>query len=109
MGKCSAPNYSFEWELIAVSPNGKLVAQNLVWLYRRNKMAEIDPIGTHPEYRKRGLSKALVLESFKRMQNRGIYYAYIASDAKDPVVSHLYTSLKPIEMYEGYLWMKQLS
>ena len=108
-GKSSAPSYSFEWDLIAISPNGKLAAQSLVWLYPRNQMAEIDPLGTHPEYRKRGLSRALVLESFRRMRNSGIHYAYIASEAKDPVVSHLYTSMQPIETYQGYHWMKQLS
>jgi ribosomal protein S18 acetylase RimI-like enzyme len=107
-GKSSAPGYSFDWDLIAVSPEGKQVAQSLVWLYPGNQTAEIDPVGTHPDYRKRGLARALVLESFKRMGNCGIRHAYIASETQDPIVSHLYASLKPIETYQGYQWVKHL-
>jgi mycothiol synthase len=108
-GKSSAPSYSSSWDLIAVSPDGKLAAESLVWLYPRNQMAEIDPLGTHPEYRKQGLARAMVLESFKRMRSSGIHYAYIASEAKNLIVSHLYASLQPIETYQGFHWSKQLS
>ena len=107
-GKSSAPSYSSKWDLIAISPDGKLVAQSLVWLYSKNQTAEIDPLGTHPDYRKQGLAKALVLESFKRMRASGIHYAYIASESQDPIVSHLYADLQPIETYQGFHWSKQL-
>jgi mycothiol synthase len=106
-GKSSAPSYSPEWDLIAISPEGRMVAQSLVWLYPRNQMAEIDPVGTHPDFRRRGLSRALVLESFRRMHADGIHTAYIASEAQDPVVSHLYGSLQPAETYQGYHWARQ--
>jgi mycothiol synthase len=108
-GKSSAPSYSFEWDLVTVSPDGRLAAQSLVWLYPGNQSAEIDPVGTHPEYRKRGLSRAMVLESFKRMRDIGLQCAYIASETQDPIVSHLYSSLQPIELYQGYHWSKLLS
>lgn len=108
-GKSSAPSYSSNWDLIVVSSEGKLVAQSLVWLYSKNQTAEIDPLGTHPTYRKQGLARALVLESFKRMRANGIHYAYIASESQDLIVSHLYTSLQPIDTYQGYHWSKQLS
>ena len=108
-GKSSAPSYSFDWDLLAVSPEGKLAAYSLVWLYPQNQTAEIDPVGTHPDHRQRGLSRALVLESFRRMVEDGIRHAYIASETRDPVVSHLYSSLQPVEMYQGYHWRKNRS
>jgi GNAT superfamily N-acetyltransferase len=108
-GKCSGPSNSLEWDLIAISPKGRMAAQSLIWLYLRSKTAEIDPLGTRPEFRRRGLAEALVLESFTRMRNHGIHYAYIASEARDPVVGHLYTSLQPTETYQGYHWMKRPS
>ena len=108
-GKSSSPSYSAEWDLVAVSPNGEMAAQSLVWLYPRTRTAEIDPLGTHPDYRKQGLARALVLESFKRMRANGIEYAYIASQSQDPIVAELYTSLQPVETYQAYLWRKQLS
>jgi GNAT superfamily N-acetyltransferase len=107
-GKSSAPSYSAEWDLIAISPGGRMAAQSLVWLYPRNQMAEIDPVGTHPDFRRRGLSRALVLESFRRIRENGMYTAYIASEAQDPIVSHLYGSLQPAETYQGHHWTRQV-
>ncbi len=108
-GKSSAPSYSSDWDLLAISPQGKLAAQSLVWLYPNNQTAEIDPLGTHPDFRKLGLAKILVLESFKRMHDHGIHYAYIASETQDPIVNHLYSSLQPVEIYQGFHWAKQIS
>jgi ribosomal protein S18 acetylase RimI-like enzyme len=108
-GKSSAPSYSPHWDLIAVSSDGKLAAQSLVWIYPMNQTAEIDPLGTHPDYRKQGLARALVLESFKRMQASGMRFAYIASESQDRIVSQLYASLQPVKTYQGYRWSKQLS
>ncbi len=107
-GKSSSPSYAFDWDLLVLSPEGRQAAFNLVWLYPQNQTAEIDPVGTHPDFRKRGLARALILESFRRMKAGGIHYAYIGSDAQDPIVSHLYASLQPVEFYQGYLWTKQL-
>jgi ribosomal protein S18 acetylase RimI-like enzyme len=107
-GKSSAPSYSFDWDLLAMSPEGRQAAYSLVWLYPQNHTAEIDPLGTHPDHRKRGLSRALILESFKRLRENGFCYTYIASETADPVVSHLYASLQPVEMYQGFHWAKKL-
>jgi mycothiol synthase len=108
-GKSSSPSYSVEWDLLAVSPEEKLAAFNLVWRYPQNRTAEIDPVGTHPDHRKRGLSRALILESFKRLRESGFRYTYIASETADPIVSHLYASLQPVETYQGLQWTTQLT
>jgi ribosomal protein S18 acetylase RimI-like enzyme len=107
-GKSSAPSYSFEWDLLVVSPENQLAAYNLVWLYPHNHTAEHDPIGTHPNHRKRGLSRALILESFKRLRENGFRHTYIASETANTGVNQLYSSLQPIEMYQGHLWEKHL-
>jgi ribosomal protein S18 acetylase RimI-like enzyme len=107
-GKSSAPGYSLDRKLLVVSPEGQLAAYSLFWLYPANKTAEIDPIGTHPNHRNRGLARALVLESFRRMRESGMEYAYIASETQDPVVSHLYASLHPVEVYQGCKWTKEI-
>ena len=105
-GKSTAPGYSLDRKLLVVSPQGRLAAYCLFWLYPDNKTAEIDPIGTHPDYRRRGLARALVLESFRRMRERSMRFAYIASETEDPVVSHLYASLQPIVTYQGCKWIR---
>jgi mycothiol synthase len=105
-GKSSAPGYSLDRKLLVVSPEGRLAAYCLFWFYPDNKTAEIDPIGTHPDHRGRGLARALVLESFSLMRKYGMRFAYIASESEDPVVSHLYASLQPIVTYQGCKWIR---
>jgi len=84
------------------------VAACLVWIDRANRMAEIDPLGTHPDYRGRGLAKALVLDSFRRMRASGMRLAYIASESDYHIARHLYESLQPIKTYQGHRWIKKL-
>ena len=107
-GKSSAPHYAVDWDLVIVSPEGKQVAACLVWIDRANQMAEIDPLGTHPDYRGRGLARALVLDSFRRMRACGMCHAIIASESDNRIVRHLYESLRPIETYQGHRWIKKL-
>jgi ribosomal protein S18 acetylase RimI-like enzyme len=80
-----------------------------VWVDELNRYGEIDPLGTHPDYRRLGLARALVAESFRRMRAAGLQRAYIESDA-DPnnVVNCLYESFGPIETYHGHRWVKEL-
>ncbi len=107
-GKSSAPSYLPELNLLVVSPDGRLAAYSLVWLYPETETAEIDPLGTHPEFRKMGLAKAIVLESFRQMRQRGMRYGYIASETDDPILRKFYASFQPIETYQGYLWKKNI-
>jgi ribosomal protein S18 acetylase RimI-like enzyme len=71
-------------------------------------MGEIDPIGTHPDYRGRGLARALVAGSLQRMRAAGMHYASIACEADDVVVNRLYASFGPVETYLGNHWIKRL-
>ena len=84
------------------------MAACLVWIDRANLMAEIDSLGTHPNYRGRGLARALLLDSFRRMRASGMRYAYIASESGNRIVRHLYESLQPIETYQRHRWIKKL-
>ncbi len=107
-GKSSAPHYSFEWDLVVLSPEGQQVAACLVWIDPRNRMAEIDPFGTHPGFRRRGLGQALLAEGFRRMQAAGMQTAYIASAHDNHAVNRLYDSLQPSQTYLGSRWVKRL-
>lgn len=107
-GKSSAPSYSLDWDLVAVPPEGRLAAASLVWRYPENGSAEIDPLGTAPDYRRKGLARAMVLESFRRLQKANVEIVYIASDARDGIIKRFYASFEPIETYRGFIWGKTL-
>jgi ribosomal protein S18 acetylase RimI-like enzyme len=105
-GKSSSPHYYPNLDLLVMSPEGRSAAASLVWPYPETSAAEIDPLGTHPDFRRLGLARAIVLHSFRKMQALGLRLVYIASDVENQAANTLYDSLNPIEIYEGILWSK---
>ncbi len=104
--KALAPGYSSDWDLAIVSPHGQVVAFCLAWLDKKNKVAEIDPVGTHPDYRKRGFAKAVLTECFIRLHKNGITKAHIQGFSKP--AKKLYDSLMPVEKYELFKYRLKL-
>jgi len=96
--KIMAPGYSSDWDFAVVSSEGKQVAFCVAWLDRENKIAEIDPVGTHPDYRKRGFAKAVITNCFIRLKQSGIEKVQIQGFSE--AGKNLYNSLKPAETYE---------
>jgi mycothiol synthase len=107
-GKTSAPSYSFDLNFVVVSPESQHAAFCLAWIDSQNQVAEIDPVGTHPDFRRRGFAKAVVSECFRRLCARRVRYAYIGSGAEPNVSNRLYESLQPIQKYQENRWTKHL-
>ena len=96
--KCLAPGYSSNWDFIVVDSKGNHLAFCVAWLDADNKIAEIDPVGTHPDYRKKGLAKAVITNCFIKLQKNGIHKAQIIGFSD--IAKKLYRSLNPVEEYE---------
>jgi len=75
--KCLAPGYSSDWDFIVVDSKGEHLAFCVAWLYTENKIAEIDPVGTHPDFRRKGLAKAVITNCFIKLWKNGIHEAQI--------------------------------
>ena len=75
-----APDYRREFDLFVVAPDGQYVAFCTIWLDPRNRYGNFEPVGTHAEYRGRGLGRALLAEGFRRMAAYGIERSFMASD-----------------------------
>jgi ribosomal protein S18 acetylase RimI-like enzyme len=48
------------------APGGTTAASTIMWLDEANKTAEFEPVGTHPDYRRQGLARALMLHGMHR-------------------------------------------
>jgi hypothetical protein len=103
-----APSMSEDWQISAVTPDGEHASFCFVWIDRANRIAEIDPIGTRPEYQKKGLARAVVVECFRRLKDEGIRLAYIASGPEPLPSNKLYESLNPVRRWNERKWVRQV-
>jgi ribosomal protein S18 acetylase RimI-like enzyme len=53
--------YRADLHVLVEAPDGTLAASAIMWLDEVNRTAEFEPVGTHPEYRRRQLGRALLL------------------------------------------------
>ncbi len=85
-----APSYEPSLDLIVVAPNGTVASFCTVWIDHENCIAEFEPVGTHPDYRQRGLAKALLAEAHNRLRAMGIKTVGVESWSESPAANKLY-------------------
>jgi len=76
----SAPNFNKDLTIVACNPDGNFVSYCGMWVVPQKKYAYVEPVATHPDYRRMGLGKAAVLESLRRAKALGAEVAWVAAD-----------------------------
>lgn len=97
----NAPHMEHEWVVIA--PDGRFAAFVNLWVDRVNRSLLFEPVGTHSDFRRQGLGKALMLYAMRRMQaEQGIESAYVGHEPpdKNPASGALYASVGFEPLYD---------
>ncbi|MGW0836097.1 GNAT family N-acetyltransferase [Streptomyces prunicolor] len=55
-----------------------MASSTIMWLDEENNAAEFEPVGTHPHYRRRGLTRAMLLHGMHRARAAGATHATVA-------------------------------
>lgn len=76
----NAPDYRPELDLFILNEAGEVVSFCGIWLDEVNKVAILEPVGTHKDYRRRGLGKAVIYEGFNRLKGMGVGKVYVGAD-----------------------------
>jgi ribosomal protein S18 acetylase RimI-like enzyme len=63
--------YRPELDWVAEAPDGRFAAFCLVWLDERNRVGELEPVGTHPAFRRRGLARAVCASALLALREAG--------------------------------------
>jgi ribosomal protein S18 acetylase RimI-like enzyme len=99
--------YNTELDLVAVDPDGKFASFVTVRIDPVSKMAELEPVGTHPDYRGMGLAKATILEALGRVAKYNPTCMVILGAAPTEGATKLYDSLG-FSKENVHLWQKEL-
>lgn len=84
-----APEYDRELDLIAVAPDGRFAAFCVGSISAEEngrsgqKIGYTDPVGTHPDFQRRGLAQALLLAGMRRLRERGMETAVLNTSSRN--------------------------
>jgi ribosomal protein S18 acetylase RimI-like enzyme len=83
--------YRADLDCVVEAPDGRFAAYVLCWHDDANGVGLFEPVGTHPDFRRRGLGSAVCRYGFRRLREEGATHALVlANDA--PAVA-LYESV----------------
>jgi ribosomal protein S18 acetylase RimI-like enzyme len=87
--------YRADLDCIAVAPDGRVAAYCLGWLDTANRVGELEPVGTHADFRRRGLAAAVCSFALHRFAEEGATRAivYARGDAAYAGPKQLYESI----------------
>jgi GNAT superfamily N-acetyltransferase len=102
-----SPLYRRDLDIVAVAPDGQVAAYCVLWYDDVTRTGLFDPVAVMPEYQRRGLGRAIMVEAMRRAKHMGATLATVSG--YDQGANALYCSiLSP--MYDlNVPWVKTLA
>jgi ribosomal protein S18 acetylase RimI-like enzyme len=99
-----SPGYAAEREFIVEAADGTFASFTMTWHDQVNRTGLLEPVGTHPDHRRRGLGKALVLSAMRKMAAEGMKYATVVNEGTNEASRHLHRAcgFKPWHLLDGF-------
>ncbi len=88
-----SPVYRPDQDIVAVSPDGQVVSFCIVWTDLVNKVGLFEPVGTHPDFHRKGLGRAVMMEGLHHLQECGMRSAIVSAYEDNPAAIRLYESV----------------
>lgn len=93
-------------DVVAVAPDGSIAAFATLWLDRENRIAQIEPAGCHPDHRRLGLTKAVILHGLAAAARLGATGAIVRPSSENPAARALYESCGFRVVSDGFGFVK---
>jgi predicted N-acetyltransferase YhbS len=94
------PHFRKDLNIVVVDTHGDFVSYAGLWIDPVNRIANLEPVATDPDHRRRGLASSAIVEGLRRVRTEGATTVWVGSDHP------LYTSLGFRVMCSDTLWIK---
>ena len=88
-----SPVYVPEHEIFVMAPGGEVAAYCIIWTDDASKVGHFEPVGTHPDFQRKGLGKCLLFEGLRRLRSEGMTEADVCTNYDNPPAIGLYESV----------------
>jgi ribosomal protein S18 acetylase RimI-like enzyme len=103
------PGFRKDLDLAVVSDSGEHVAMCMIWLDSDNKVGEFEPVGCQPDYRRKGLSRAMIAEGLRRLKALGAESTVVYPWSTNEPAIRLYESCGFRELFRDRTYTKTLT
>jgi ribosomal protein S18 acetylase RimI-like enzyme len=103
-----APVYDPDLNLVVAAPDGQIAAFATCWLDGTNREGHLEPVGTHPAFRRRGLGRSVVWAGLQAMAARGMASATVCVERDNAAARGLYDALGFRPLHELWTFKKDL-
>jgi GNAT superfamily N-acetyltransferase len=86
------PDFRYDLTPIVANADDALAAYGISWWDPGSAAVEIEPLGTHPAFRRKGLANAIVHEVLRRSWALGATYVLVWGTSGYPEAKALYLS-----------------
>jgi ribosomal protein S18 acetylase RimI-like enzyme len=69
--------YRGDLHILVEAPDGTMASSTIMWLDEANRTVEFEPVGTHPDYRRLGLARAMTLHGMHLARAAGATHATV--------------------------------
>ncbi|HEY0530948.1 MAG TPA: GNAT family N-acetyltransferase [Actinoplanes sp.] len=69
--------YRGDLHVLVEAPDGTMASSAIMWLDQANRTVEFEPVGTHPDYRRLGLARAMMLHGMHLARAAGATHATV--------------------------------
>ena len=100
--------YIRDLDLVAEAPDGAIASFCTFRVDPVSRATELEPMGTHPDYRGLGLAKSLIFEGVRRLQRYDPLLLYIDGAADNPGANRLYEATGFVKKGTYFYWSKMI-
>ena len=85
--------YAEALDVVAVDEAGQVGAFCIAWVDEASRLGHLEPVGTHPDFQRKGLARAVLLEALRLLQGRGMRQVSVCTPEDNAPAQAFYASL----------------